>query len=141
MKILGIDLGSKTVGMAVSDYLEIIATPIGTARISENNLEEALRYVAEEVVKNSVSKIVLGLPKNMDGSIGFQGEYCLKFKGMLEEALKLEVIMIDERLTSKLVENVMITADVSRKKRKENVDKLAASVILQSYLDSNTRRF
>lgn len=139
MKILGIDLGSRTVGMAISDYLEIIANPLGTPRINENDLQSALECVKIEVQKNDVKKIVLGLPKNMDGSIGFQAEYCLEFKKMLEEELKLPVIMIDERLTSKLVENVMISADMSRKKRKQNVDKLAATVILQGYLDSNKR--
>ena len=139
MKILGIDLGSRTVGMAISDYLEIIANPIGTARIPENDLQSALEYVKIEVTKNDVKKIVLGLPKNMDGSIGFQAEYCFEFKKMIEDELKLPVIMIDERLTSKMVENVMITADMSRKKRKQNVDKLAATVILQGYLDSCKR--
>lgn len=141
MKILGIDLGSRTVGMAISDYLEIIANPIGTARIEENDLQSALEYVKIEVQKNDVKKIVLGLPKNMDGSIGFQAQYCLTFKEMLEEQLNLPVVMIDERLTSKLVENVMITADMSRKKRKQNVDKLAATVILQGYLDANKKYF
>jgi putative Holliday junction resolvase len=71
----------------------------------------------------------------MDGSIGFQAEYCLKFKKMLEEAMPIEVIMVDERLTSKIANSTMIFADISREKRKKNVDKLAASVILQSYLD------
>lgn len=141
MKILGIDLGSRTVGMAISDYLEIIANPIGTARIEENDLQSALEYVKIEVQKNDVKKIVLGLPKNMDGSIGFQAQYCLTFKEMLEKELNLPVVMIDERLTSKLVENVMITADMSRKKRKQNVDKLAATVILQGYLDANKKYF
>ena len=139
MKILGIDLGSRTVGMAVSDYLEIIANPIGTAKIQENDLENALEVVREEVKKNDVKKIVLGLPKNMDGSIGFQAQYCLDFKDMIEKELNLPVVMVDERLTSKMVESVMITADMSRKKRKQNVDKLAATVILQGFLDSNKR--
>lgn len=139
MKILGIDLGSRTVGMAVSDYLEIIANPIGTSRIPENDLNSALECVKKEVLEKDVKKIVLGLPKNMDGSIGFQAEYCLEFKKMIENELNLPVVMVDERLTSKMVESVMITADMSRKKRKQNVDKLAATVILQGYLDSNKR--
>ena len=87
MRILGLDLGSKTVGMAVSDYLGIIANPIGTLRIEENNLEQALELVKEEVKKQGAEKIVLGLPKNMNGSIGFQAEYCLKFKEILESNL------------------------------------------------------
>lgn len=136
MRILGLDLGSKTVGMAVSDYLGIIANPIGTLRIEENNLEQALELVKEEVKKQGAEKIVLGLPKNMNGSIGFQAEYCLKFKEMLENEIKIPVIMIDERMTSTMANNIMLKADMSRNKRKQNVDKLAATIILQSYLDS-----
>ena len=136
MRILGLDLGSKTVGMAVSDYLGIIANPIGTLRIEENNFEQALELVKEEVKKQGAEKIVLGLPKNMNGSIGFQAEYCLKFKEMLENEIKLPVIMIDERMTSTMANNIMLKADMSRNKRKQNVDKLAATIILQSYLDS-----
>lgn len=135
MKILGLDLGNRTIGMAVSDYLEIIANPIGTLRFEEQDLAKALEYVKDAVKENDVKKIVLGLPKNMDGSIGFQAEYCLEFKKMLEDELSLEVIMIDERLTTKMADSVMLKADISRSKRKKNVDKLAATIILQSYLD------
>ena len=97
MKIMGLDLGNRTVGIAVSDYLEIIANPIGTFRFEDQDLDTALKLVTQYVKENDVKKIVLGLPKNMDGSIGYQAEYCLKFKEMLEEALALEVIMQDER--------------------------------------------
>lgn len=136
MRILGIDLGSRTVGMAISDYLGIIATPIGTSRIEENDLQEALSCVKMVVKERGVEKIVLGLPKNMDGSQGFQSEYCLQFKQMLEDEVKLPVIMLDERLTTKMAHNAMLQADMSRNKRKQNVDKIAATIILQSYLDT-----
>lgn len=136
MRIIGLDLGSKTVGVAVSDYLGIIANPIGTLRIEENNLQQALELVSNVVKEQNAEKIVLGLPKNMNGTIGFQAEYCLQFKGMLEQELHLPVIMIDERMSSVMANNVMIKADMSRNKRKKNVDKLAATIILQSYLDS-----
>lgn len=139
MKVLGLDLGSVTVGMAVSDSLGIIANPIGTYKFNKNNLQEALEYVRIEVREKQIDKIVLGLPKNMNGSIGPQAEYTLEFKKMLESELKLEIIMIDERLTSRMANQVMIKADVSRKKRKTNVDKLAATIILQTYLDSIPR--
>lgn len=139
MRILGIDLGSRTVGMAVSDFLEILASPIGTVRIEENNLQEALECVKLIVKERGIEKIVLGLPKNMDGSQGFQSDYCKDFKKMLEEELKLEVIMFDERLTTKMAHSAMLEADMSRKKRKQNVDKIAACIILQSYLDSLKR--
>ncbi len=136
MRIVGLDLGSKTVGVAVSDYLGIIANPIGTLRIEENNLQQALELVKNVVLEQQAEKIVLGLPKNMNGTIGFQAEYCLQFKEMLEQELHLPVIMIDERMSSVMANNVMIKADMSRNKRKKNVDKLAATIILQSYLDS-----
>ena len=139
MRALGIDLGSRTVGMAISDYLGMIATQIGTERIEENDLASALEIVKAQVKEKQVDRIVLGLPKNMDGSVGFQAEYCKKFKTMLEEELKLPVIMLDERLTTKMAHSAMLSADMSRNKRKQNVDKIAASIILQSYLDSNPR--
>lgn len=136
MRVIGLDLGSKTVGIAVSDFLGIIANPIGTLRINENDLNQALELVKNVVKEQQAEKIVLGLPKNMDGSIGFQAQYCLDFKEMLEKEIKLPVIMIDERMTSKMANNTMLKADMSRNKRKQNVDKIAATIILQSYLDS-----
>lgn len=135
MRVIGLDLGNRTVGIALSDYLGIIANPVGTFRFEDQDLDAALAEVTRVVKENDVKKIVLGLPKNMNGTIGPQAEYCLEFKGMLEEALGLEVIMIDERLTSKQADVIMLSADISRNKRKKNVDKLAATIILQTYLD------
>ena len=135
MKVLGLDLGNRTLGMAVSDYLGIIANPIGTMRFEDGDLDKALEYVKEAIKEHSIEKIVLGLPKNMNGTIGPQAEYCLKFKEMVEIATGKEVIMIDERLTSKQADVIMLSADLSRQKRKKNVDKLAAAIILQTYLD------
>lgn len=136
MKIMGLDLGNRTVGIAVSDYLEIIANPIGTFRFEDQDLKTALKLVCDCAKQNDIKKFVLGLPKNMDGSIGYQAEYCLEFKKMLEEETKLEVVMVDERLTTKMANDAMLVADLSRGKRKKNVDKLAASIILQTYLDT-----
>ena len=135
MRVLGLDLGNRTIGMAISDYLGIIANPIGTERFDDQDLNRALEIVTKAIKDYEVDKIVLGLPKNMNGTIGYQAEYCLEFKKILEENTKLEVIMIDERLTSKEVDVIMLQADLSRQKRKKNVDKLAATVILQTYLD------
>lgn len=135
MRVIGLDLGNRTVGVALSDYLGIIANPIGTFRFEEQDLDSALEQVIAVIKENQVEKIVLGLPKNMNGTIGPQAEYCLKFKEMLEEATKLEVVMIDERLTSRQADVIMLKADMSRQKRKKNVDKLAATIILQTYLD------
>jgi putative Holliday junction resolvase len=139
MRVLGLDLGSKTLGMAISDYLGVIANPVGTFHFPDNDLEVALSKVTEIVKEYDVEKIVLGLPKHMNGDIGTQAEYCLVFKGMLESKLGLEVIMVDERLTSRIAERVMIKADISRRKRKQNVDKLAATIILQTYLDIHSK--
>ena len=139
MRVLGIDLGNRTVGLAVSDALGIIANPIGTVRINDQDLETALIEVKKVIAEREVGLIVLGFPKNMNGTVGPQGEYCLKFKEMLEEETSLEVKMVDERLTTKQADAIMLEADISRKKRKQNVDKLAATIILQTYLDGKGR--
>lgn len=136
MRYMGLDLGNRTVGVAFSDPLGIVATGYETYRFNEKDLQKVLEYVKMLVVERKVDKIVLGLPKNMDGTLGFQSEYVLSFKKMLEDELNIEVILVDERLTTTQVTRVMIDADLSRKKRKQQVDKLAAVVILQSYLDS-----
>ena len=120
MRIIGLDLGNRTVGVALSDYLGIIANPVGTFRFEEQDLDTALELVENVIKENQVEKIVLGLPKNMNGTIGPQAEYCLKFKEMLEEKTKLEVVMIDERLTSRQADVIMLKADMSRQKRKKN---------------------
>lgn len=140
MRVLGLDLGSKTLGMAISDYLGIIANPIGTYRFADNDLEAALLEVEKIVKEYAVEEVVLGLPKHMNGDIGIQGNYCLEFKKMIEDKLALKVTMVDERLTSRMAERVMIKADISRKKQKKNVDKLAATIILQSYLDFQSKK-
>ena len=135
MRTLGIDLGNRTVGMAVSDAMGIIANPVGTARIDEQDLDQALAEVKKVIKEKEVDDIALGLPKNMNGTIGPQGEYCLRFKEMLEKETGLKVTMIDERLTTRQADAIMLEADISRAKRKKNVDKLAATIILQTYLD------
>lgn len=134
MRYLGLDLGNRTVGIAISDSLGIIATGVETYRFKEKNLQNALDYVKIIIDDRKVDKVVLGLPKNMDGTLGFQSEYVLEFKSMLEE-IGVQVELFDERLTTMQVTRVMIDADLSRQKRKKEVDKLAAVVILQSYLD------
>ena len=135
MRYLGLDLGNRTVGIAVSDSLGIVATGIETYRFKEKDLQNALNYVKMIVADRKIDKVVLGLPKNMDGSLGFQSEYVLEFKSMLENE-GIEVDLFDERLSTIQVTKIMIDADLSRQKRKQQVDKLAAVVILQSYLDS-----
>lgn len=136
MRYLGLDLGNRTCGVAVSDGLGIIATSITTIRFREKDLQKCLECVKMYVVDRKIDKIVMGLPKNMNGSLGFQSEYVLEFKQMLEADTGLEVILYDERLTTVEVTKMMISADLSRAKRKNKVDTLAATLILQSYLDS-----
>lgn len=139
MKILGLDLGTTTCGMAVSDPSEILASGIETFRFEPNNFNLPLDYVKNYIDNNKIGRIVLGYPKNMDGSIGFQGQIVLDFKNRLEQMTSVEIVLWDERLTTRMVTQAMISGDMSRKKRKENVDRLAATVILQSYLDSKRR--
>ena len=136
MRYIGLDLGRRTCGVAISDPSGIIATAVDTIRFRENDLQKCLECVIIYIREKNAQKIVLGYPINMNGTLGPQSEYVLEFKKMLEEALDLEVILYDERLTSVEVNKIMISADLSRNKRKTKVDTLAATLILQSYLDS-----
>ena len=136
MKILGLDLGSRTIGIAISDALEIIASGLETFRFDEDRYDLALERVSQIVKEKKVSKIVLGYPKHMNGDIGDRAKLCEEFKAKLEETLHIEVILMDERWTTKLAENRLLEADLSRKKRKQVIDKMAAVIILQNYLDS-----
>ncbi|MFV0394726.1 MAG: Holliday junction resolvase RuvX [Coprobacillaceae bacterium] len=137
-KILGLDLGSKTCGIAISDALGMLAHGIETFRFVENKDEKAVEHVKQLVQEHNVKKIVLGLPKHMNGDIGIRGEISIAFKEKLEIALPgIEVILIDERLTTKVAESCLVFADVSRNKRKQVIDKMAAVTILQGYLDSH----
>lgn len=135
MKIIGLDLGSRTLGVAISDQYEMLASPIEIHRYREGDYDSAFKRVLELAEENKSNRIVLGFPKNMNNTIGEKGELSISFKERLEKH-GLEVILWDERLSTKEVTRMMITADVSRKKRKQQVDKLAATVILQGYLDS-----
>lgn len=135
MRYLGLDLGSKTLGIATSDLTETIASTLMTLRFEEDDYDSLKRPLEEIIENEQIEKIVLGLPKNMDNSIGERAEITLGFKGKLENWFELEVILEDERLTSVISNQVLIQADISRKKRKKKVDGIAAQLILQSYLD------
>ena len=137
MRIMGLDFGSKTVGVAVSDALLITAQGIEIVRREqENKLRRTLARIEELIKEYEVEKIVLGLPKNMDGSSGERVEKTMEFKAMLERRTQLEVIMWDERLTTVAAHKAMIEGDLSRERRDKVVDKIAAIFILQGYLDS-----
>lgn len=132
MKYLGLDLGTKTLGLAISDATGLIASPYKVLRYNDINLliEELIEIINKEKIKG----LVLGLPKNMNGSLGFAAERSLKFKELLEEKIDIEIHLVDERLSTVEAENILIGADVSRKKRKKVIDGLAASVILDTFL-------
>ena len=139
MKYLGLDLGSKTLGVATSDLTGTIATTITTLNFESDNYDEALNKLIPIIKENNIEKLILGLPKNMDNTIGERAEITLVFKEKLEKTTGLEVILQDERLTSVISNQVMIMADMSRKKRKKKVDGIAAQLILQSYLDRTNK--
>ncbi|MBD9105474.1 Holliday junction resolvase RuvX [bacterium] len=134
MKYLGLDLGTKTLGLAISDPLGIIATSYKILRHDED-YDSLLPMLKEEIEKNHIEALVLGFPKNMNNSVGERGEIALAFKEKLEEEFQLPVYMQDERLTTRQAESLLISNDTSRKKRKKVIDSLAATIILQSYLD------
>ena len=134
-RVLGFDLGSRTLGVAVSDPLGMIARTVETFRFEEDDYDAALRRAGELIKEYSAKRIVLGLPKHMNGDIGIRGEISIKFKASLEEMYKIPVELVDERLTTVAAHKMLISADVSRKKRKQVVDQIAAVQILQGYLD------
>ena len=132
MRYIGLDLGTKTLGISLSSG--IIASNYCTLRHNED-YDYLIGELKKIIIDKKIDKIVLGFPKNMNNSIGERANITLKFKEQLEKETGLEVIMEDERLTSKVANDVLIKADTSRKKRKEKVDGMASVIILQSYLD------
>ncbi|MDD2591750.1 MAG: Holliday junction resolvase RuvX [Erysipelotrichaceae bacterium] len=140
MRVIGLDLGSKTVGIAISDALGMLARPVKTIRFDENDYEAALDLVLNEINENKPETIVLGLPKHMNGDIGQRGEISLMFKDMLSEVVNMPVVMWDERLTTKSAEKMLISVDMRRNKRKKVIDQAAAVNILQGYLDSKRNK-
>ncbi|EAD0711866.1 Holliday junction resolvase RuvX [Listeria monocytogenes] len=136
MRIMGLDVGSKTVGVAISDLLGWTAQGVETIQIDENRKQFGYDRVKELVLEYEVEKVVVGLPKNMNNTIGPRAESSKIYAEVLEARIGLPVVLWDERLTTSAAERTLIEADVSRKKRKEVIDKLAAVMILQSYLDT-----
>lgn len=136
MRIMGLDVGSKTVGVAISDPLGWTAQGVETIQIDESRKQFGYDRVKELVLEYEVEKVVVGLPKNMNNTIGPRAESSKIYAEVLESRIGLPVVLWDERLTTSSAERTLIEADVSRKKRKEVIDKLAAVMILQSYLDT-----
>lgn len=135
MRCLGLDLGTRTLGISMSDLTETIATPYTILRFSEGDYDSVIPEVAKLVEEYKIGKIVLGLPKNMNNTIGDRGITTIGFQKKLEDYLNIPVILQDERLSTVEATNYMLEADMSRKKRKKKIDSLAANIILQTYLD------
>lgn len=136
MGILGLDYGSKTVGVAVSDPLGFTAQGVEIIRRkSENKMRQTLARIEELIAQYQVEKIVLGLPKNMNNTLGDRAEKSLELKETLERRTGLPVVMWDERLTTVSANRVLMETGVRRENRKEHVDEIAAVFILQGYLD------
>jgi len=139
MKYLGLDLGSKTLGIAISDNTNTIASIYKTLRFVENDESSTIPLIKKIVEDENIGKIILGLPKNMNNTLGNRAIITNKYKESLERALNIPIILLDERLTTIISENVLIEANVSRKKRKKVVDNMAAVIILQNYLDKERK--
>lgn len=138
MRVLGLDVGTKTIGVAVSDEMGWTAQGIETIKVDMHDEmhDTGIVRIRELVDQYHVDTIVVGLPKNMNGTIGPRGEACQQYANLLEEQLALPVVLWDERLSTMAAERVLLSGDVSRKKRKKVIDKMAAVMILQGYLDS-----
>ena len=139
MKYLGLDLGMKTLGVSISDTTGMIANSKKTIRYNgqlDNLIEEVKKILLEEPIKT----IVLGYPKNMNNTIGDSAKRALQFAEMLKKHLKIDVVMQDERLSTVEATNYLLEADMSRKKRKQKIDSLAANIILQTYLDRKDKK-
>ena len=139
MRYLGLDLGSRTLGIAISDPTGLIASSYTIIRHNEE-YDRLVKEVLNIVVDKKIDEIVLGLPKNMNNTIGPKGELSIQFKQDLESVIHKPVHLIDERLTTKQANDLLISNDNSRKKRKKVIDSMAATIILQSYLDKKERQ-
>jgi len=138
MRIMGLDYGDRRIGVAVSDMFGWTGQGLEVIERRREGIE--FERITALVREYDIAEIVVGLPKNMDGSVGFRGDICIEFADKLKEILDLPVHLWDERLTTVSAERTLIEGNVSRKKRKQVIDKMAASLILQNYLDSKSIR-
>lgn len=136
-RILALDLGEKRIGVAVSDALNIIAQSVGV--IERKGIKRDFKKIGALVKEYDAGRLIVGLPLNMDGTSGKSANLAIDFVNALKKEIHVQVEMIDERLTTAQGERIFLEADVSRKKRRKNLDKIAAQLILQNYLDSHDR--
>ena len=132
MKIMALDVGNKRIGVALSDELQILAQPLYT--IHRKGIERDIEEIVKIINDNNVEEVIVGLPKNMDGTTGFQGEKTIKFAEILRQSTDRPLIMWDERMTTISARRIMIENDVKQKDKKNLVDTIAAVVILETYL-------
>jgi putative Holliday junction resolvase len=137
MRIMGLDIGTHTIGIAISDELGITAQGLKT--LGRKSMEEDFTQITAIIHQFGIEKIVVGLPKNMNGTLGKQAEFVLKWIDVLKDHLQVPVVTWDERLSTVGASKVLLEADLSRRKRKKVIDKLAAVLILQGYLDQSRR--
>ena len=137
MRILGLDLGSKTIGVAISDELHLIAQGLFT--LKRKGSQQDIRELEKLIEEQNVKKLVIGLPKNMNNTLGPSAKMVLSFIEELTKSVDLPVVTWDERLSTVAAEKALLEADMSRKKRKRVIDTVAAQLILQGYLDSHQR--
>ncbi len=135
MRVLGIDYGEKRIGLAISDPLGIIAQGLKVVSAENFFQNKGIEEFRELIKEFKISKIVVGFPLNMDGSTGKKGNEVQSFVEQLKKHISLPIVLWDERLTTVAAENILINSDLSRKRRKKVVDKVAAAIILQGYLD------
>ena len=134
MRYLGLDLGTKTLGIAITDKTKTIASVLKVIHFKSEDYDTALKEVIKIVEEYDIKKIALGLPKNMNNSYGFASERSLKFKEKLEKLIDIPIILIDERLSTIEAENILLSADISREKRKKVIDGIAAEIILETLI-------
>lgn len=137
MRWMGLDYGDRRIGVALSD--ELGWTAQGYAVIERRKPEDDMERIRQIAVNEGVTGVVVGLPKNMNGTVGPRGEICIAFADSVRDILQLPVHLWDERLTTVSAERTLIEADVSRKKRKQVIDKMAAALILQGYIDFKSK--
>ena len=134
MRYLGLDLGTRNLGVAISDNSHIIASMLTVIRFPDEQYELALEELKKILSEYKVSKIALGLPKNMNGSEGFASKRSRLFKELLEQSIDIPIYLVDERLSTTEAENILLEADISRKKRKKVIDGVAAVIILETFI-------
>lgn len=136
MRFLGLDLGTRTLGISISDKMGIVASTYKTIRFEDSSYASLIPELIEIITKEQIECVVLGLPKNMNNTYGEATQRTMEFKTLLEKNITTKIVLQDERLTTVQADNYMIEAGMSRKKRKKKIDSLAANIILQTYLDS-----